>query len=201
MPNISIKQFDSYIRIENQSETSLTFTTNDISSLGQLLKNHSNSLKSLHLIFQSGSKEISFPKLIEEDLELPETLDLEISCPIMDPNVVHGMFKAVNLLGPSVRSLKLNGDLKLEILEAMTKDVRKDFLRSLEIRSEKHLDNWKFVKAFKELRVLRLTVQNPQELNEFNEYLPELNYLEVLEVIHPLNASSLKDRSVIKACI
>jgi hypothetical protein len=133
-------------------------------------------------------------------LELPEALDLEISCAIMDANVVHGMFKAANFLGPTVRSLKLSGDFSLEIIEAIVKEMRQDFLRSLEIRTEKHLDNWKFVKGFKELRALRLTVHSAQELNEFNDYLPGLSYLEVLEIIHPLNASFSKDRSVIKAC-
>lgn len=88
---------------------------------------------------------------------------------MIDANVVHGMFKAVNILGPSVRSLKLTGDFNLEMIEAIVKDLRKDFLRSLEIRSEKHLENWKFVLAFKLLRVLKLTVQSPLELNEFND--------------------------------
>ena len=118
----------------------------------------------------------------------------------MDANVVQGMFKAANILGPTVRSLKLTGDFSLEMIEAIVKDMRQDFLRSLEIRSEQHLGNWKFVKGLKELRALRLTVHSAQELNEFNDFLPGLNYLEVLEIIHPLNASFSKDRSVIKAC-
>ena len=64
---------------------------------------------------------------------------------MIDANVVHGMFKAMNILGLSVRSLKLTGDFSLEMIEAIVKDLRKDFLRSLEIRSDKHLENWKFV--------------------------------------------------------
>lgn len=94
---------------------------------------------------------------------------------MMDANVVHGMFKAVNFIGLSVRSLKLTGDFSLDIIEAIVKDLRKDFLRSLEIRSDKHLENWKFVIPFKLLRVLKVTVLSPLELNEFNDYLPGLN--------------------------
>jgi hypothetical protein len=127
------------------------------------------------LSFQGGSKEICFPKPFAEDFELPVALDLEISCSMMDANVVHGMFKAVNFLGLSVRSLKLTGDFSLDIIEAIVKDLRKDFLRSLEIRSDKHLEIWKFVIPFKLLRVLKVTVLSPLELNEFNDYLPGLN--------------------------
>ena len=93
----------------------------------------------------------------------------------MDANVVHGLFKAVNLLRASVRSLKLIGDFSLEMIEAIVKDLRKDFLISLEVRSDKHLENWKFVIPFKLLRSLRLTVHSPLELNEFIDYLPELH--------------------------
>ena len=93
----------------------------------------------------------------------------------MDANVVHGLFKAVNLLRVSVTTLKLIGDFSLEMIEAIVKDLRKDFLISLEVRSDKHLENWKFVIPFKLLRSLRLTVHSPQELNEFIDYLPELH--------------------------
>ena len=100
--------------------------------------------------------------------------DLELHVLMFSSNVAHGMYQAMKVLAPGIRKISFNGDISLEVIENVLKEMRPEYLRGLKIHSDAHFENWKFVTKFKELRDLSLFVLGGAELNEFNDYLPSL---------------------------